>query len=89
MANIASARKRARQAVKNRAHNVALRSRFRTAMKAVLKPLKQGDAQAATEAYKKAVSVIDSTVSKGLIHKNKAARHKSRLNARIRDLAQR
>ncbi|WP_018141172.1 MULTISPECIES: 30S ribosomal protein S20 [unclassified Thioalkalivibrio] len=88
MANIASARKRARQAVKNRAHNMALRSRFRSAMKAVLKPLHKGDAQAAAEAYKQAVPVIDKTVSKGLVHKNKAARHKSRLNARIRDLAQ-
>ena len=88
MANIASARKRARQAVKNRAHNMALRSRFRSALKAVLKPLHKGDAQAAAEAYKAAVPVIDKTVSKGLIHRNKAARHKSRLNARIRDLAQ-
>ena len=87
MANIASARKRARQAVKNRAHNMALRSRFRSSVKAVLKPLHQGDAEAAAEAFKQAVPLIDKTVSKGLIHRNKAARHKSRLNARIRDLA--
>jgi small subunit ribosomal protein S20 len=87
LANIASARKRARQAVNNRAHNMALRSRFRTSVKAVLKPLQKGDAEAAAEAYKQAVPIIDKTVSKGLVHRNKAARHKSRLNARIRDIA--
>ncbi|WP_026287738.1 30S ribosomal protein S20 [Thioalkalivibrio sp. ALJ24] len=86
MANIASARKRARQAVKNRAHNMALRSRFRTYMKAVLKPLRKGDVEAAREAYRQAVPIIDKTANKGLIHKNKAARHKSRLNQRIRAL---
>lgn len=88
MANIASARKRARQAVKNRAHNMALRSRFRTSVKKVLKAIRTGDAAAATDAYRKAVPIIDSTATKGLIHANKAARHKSRLNARIRALHQ-
>ena len=88
LANIASARKRARQAVKNRAHNMALRSRFRTAVKSVIKAIRGGDAESATVAYRKAVPVIDSTVTKGLIHRNKAARHKSRLNARIRELSQ-
>ncbi|TVP91072.1 MAG: 30S ribosomal protein S20 [Thioalkalivibrio sp.] len=88
MANIASARKRARQAVKNRAHNTALRSRFRTSMKKVLKAIRAGDQEAATAAYRNAVPVIDSTSGKGLIHRNKAARHKSRLNARIREMGQ-
>jgi small subunit ribosomal protein S20 len=88
LANIASARKRARQAVKNRAHNMALRSRFRTSVKGVIKAIRAGDQEGATVAYRKAVPVIDSTVGKGLIHRNKAARHKSRLNARIREMAQ-
>ncbi|ACL74279.1 30S ribosomal protein S20 [Thioalkalivibrio sulfidiphilus] len=84
MANIASARKRARQAEKNRQHNMALRSRFRTSVKKVLKAVVAGDKEAAQAALKAAVPVIDGTVNKGLIHKNKAARHKSRLNARVK-----
>jgi len=84
LANIASARKRARQAEKNRQHNMALRSRFRTSVKKVLKAVVAGDKEAAQAALKAAVPVIDGTVNKGLIHKNKAARHKSRLNARVK-----
>lgn len=84
MANTASARKRARQAEKRRQHNVALRSRLRTYVKKVLKAIQSGDQGAAQAAYKEAVPVIDSIADKGLIHKNKAARHKSRLNARIK-----
>lgn len=84
MANTASARKRARQAEKRRQHNAALRSRFRTYVKKVLKAIESGDREAAQAAYKEAVPVIDSIADKGLIHKNKAARHKSRLNARIK-----
>ncbi|WP_018954711.1 30S ribosomal protein S20 [Thioalkalivibrio sulfidiphilus] len=84
MANIASARKRARQAEKNRQHNMALRSRFRTSVKKVLKAVVAGDKEAAQAALNAAVPVIDGTVNKGLIHKNKAARHKSRLNARVK-----
>ena len=80
MANTASARKRARQAEKNRQHNVALRSRLRTAIKRVLKTLESGDKKLATEAYQRAVPIIDTSVNKKLIHKNKAARHKSHLN---------
>ncbi len=67
---------------------MANRSRFRTAVKNVLKAIRAGDQEAATSAYRKAVPVIDSTAGKGLIHANKAARHKSRLNARIRELSQ-
>ncbi|MBK1692630.1 30S ribosomal protein S20 [Ectothiorhodospira mobilis] len=86
MANIASARKRARQAEKNRQRNMAARSRFRTAVKKVLKAVRTGNPEGAAEAYRAAVPVIDKAVSKGVIHRNKAARHKSRLNARIRSL---
>lgn len=86
MANIKSAAKRARQSVKRRAHNMALRSRMRTQIKQVLKAIESGDKTAAQAAYKDAVPVIDSMVMKGIIHKNKAARHKSRLNTRVRGL---
>ncbi len=84
MANIASARKRARQNIKRRAHNMALRSRMRTYVKKVRRAIEAGDKEAAQAAYREAVSVLDSTANKGLIHKNKAARHKSRLNAQIK-----
>ena len=84
MANIQSAKKRARQAVKNRLHNAGQRSHLRTKIKAVIKLINAGEKDAAAEAYKAAVPVIDSSVSKKLIHANKAARHKSRLNARIK-----
>ncbi len=86
MANIASARKRARQAVKRRAHNVELRSRMRTSLKKVLKAIHAGNKDEAQASFKAAVPMIDSSANKGLIHKNKAARHKSRLNARIKAL---
>ncbi|MEJ2654478.1 MAG: 30S ribosomal protein S20 [Acidihalobacter sp.] len=84
MANITSAKKRARQAVVRREHNVMLTSRMRTAVKKVLKAIQSGDKTVAEQAYRAAVPVVDSSVNKGLIHRNKAARHKSRLNARIR-----
>jgi small subunit ribosomal protein S20 len=88
VANSAQARKRARQAEKHRQHNMAQRSRFRTAVKKVLKALAAKDVTAATEAYREAVPIIDRAANKGLIHANKAARHKSRLNARIKACAQ-
>ncbi len=84
MANSAQARKRARQAVKHRAHNMSARSRMRTAIKKVVNAIAAGDKSAAEAAYKVAVPLIDSGAGKGLIHANKAARHKSRLNAHIR-----
>ncbi len=84
MANSAQARKRARQAEKSRERNAGYRSMFRTFVKKVLNAVKAGDKGAAEAAYKEVVSVIDKTANKGLIHKNKAARHKSRLNARVR-----
>lgn len=84
MANIASARKRARQAIKNRLLNASQRSNLRTKIKAVVKSIAAGKKDEAEAAYKSAVPVIDSAVNKKLIHANKAARHKSRLNARIK-----
>ena len=86
MANIASAIKRARQAEKRRQHNGTLRSRMRTAVKRVLKAIQKGDKTEAQTAYKQAVPVIDCSATKGIIHKNKAARHKSHLNARLKEM---
>jgi small subunit ribosomal protein S20 len=87
LANSAQARKRARQAEKHRKQNAAQRSTFRTAIKKVIKAIRTGDKAAAAEAYKAAVPVIDRAAGKGLMHANKAARHKSRLNAHIKALA--
>lgn len=84
LANIASARKRARQAIKNREHNASQRSMLRTHIKAVVKSIDAGNKEIAQSKYKLAVPIIDAAVNKKLIHANKAARHKSRLNARIR-----
>lgn len=84
MANIASARKRARQAVKQNAHNSSLRSRLRTAIKAVRKAVAAGDRAAATAQLRASTSVIDTIADKRIIHKNAASRYKSRLSAAIR-----
>ena len=86
MANSAQARKRAKQAIKRNARNAAQRSHFRTAIKKVVYAIEANDKTTAETAYKDAVPVVDGAVSKGLIHKNKAARHKSRLNTRIQGL---
>ena len=87
MANIKSARKRARQAEKTRKHNMGLRSTMRSSIKKVVNACDAGNKDAAAAAYKEAVPVIDSMVNKGIVNKNKAARHKSRLNARIKALS--
>jgi small subunit ribosomal protein S20 len=87
MANSAQARKRARQAVKQRAHNASLRSELRTAIKKVAKAVLGGDKAAAQAVFQESVSVIDRIADKNIIHKNKAARHKSRLSAAIKALA--
>ena len=87
MANIKSARKRAVQAEKTRKHNMGLRSMMRTKIKNVVVACDAGDKEAASTAYKDAVPVIDSMINKGIVPKNKAARHKSRLNARIKALS--
>ena len=84
VANTKSAEKAAQQAEKHRARNVALRSRMRTAVRTVNAAISGGDKEAARTSYQKAVPVIDSLVGKQIIHRNKAARHKSRLAARIR-----
>ena len=81
MANTAQARKRARQATKQRAHNMSQRSTLRTAIKAVRKAILAGDKAAAAQVFQSSVSVIDRIADKKIIHKNKAARHKSRLSA--------
>ena len=86
MANSAQARKRALQAEKRRQRNAGQRSALRTHIKNVVKAITRGDAAAAQAAYQKAVPIIDRSVGKGLIHKNKAARHKSRLSQHIRSL---
>jgi small subunit ribosomal protein S20 len=87
VANSPQARKRARQAEKRRKHNAALRSVVRTSIKKVLAALASGDAEQAKQAYTEAVPVIDRMADKGIIHKNKAARHKSRLNDKVKALA--
>jgi len=83
---LASGRKRARQDVKLNAANSSLRSKFRTSIKNVLKAVATGDKSKASELFKTAQSVIDSIADKGLFHKNKAARHKSRLSAKVKAL---
>ena len=87
MANIKSAGKRARQSEKTRKHNMGLRSMMRTKIKNVVKACDAGDKDAAVSAYKEAVPVIDSMINKGIVTKNKAARHKRRLNKRVKALA--
>ena len=87
VANIKSARKRARQADKTRLHKMGLRSKMRTHIKAVVSAVEKGDKEAAQAAYKAAVPVIDSMINKGIVNRNKAARHKSRLNKMVKALA--
>ncbi len=86
MANNPSAKKRARQQVKRRANNMSQRSTVRTYTKKVIAQLDQGNFDAAKAAFGVAVPIIDSMVNKGIYSKNKAARTKSRLNARIKAL---
>lgn len=87
MANIKSAIKRARQNVKLRQHNASARSMYRTYIKNVLKAVESGDLEGARAALTKAQPVIDKAAGKGLMHKNKAARIKSRLVARVKAMA--
>ena len=87
MANTAQSKKRARQNDKRRAHKSSQRSMVRTYLKKVYYALEAKDLETAKTAYEQAVPVIDRMADKGLIHKNKAARHKSRLNAHIKALA--
>ena len=86
MANIKSAKKRAIQAEKNRKHNASMRSMMRTMVKKVITQIQAKDKTGASEAFKTMEKVVDRYTNKGLIHKNKAARHKSRLTAQIKAL---
>jgi small subunit ribosomal protein S20 len=86
LANTPQARKRATQAENRRGHNASFRSMVRTYIKKVDAAIATKDYDAASAAYKDAVPVIDRMADKGIIHKNKAARHKSRLNGHIRAL---
>lgn len=87
MANTPQARKRARQNAKRRLHNMALRSRYRTAVKKVRKAIEAGDKAAAQAVFQVSMSIIDSIADKDVVHKNKAARHKRRLSAAIKAMA--
>jgi small subunit ribosomal protein S20 len=87
VANSVSARKRARQTERHRQRNASQRSYVRTRIKRVLNAIEAGDKAAAEEAYKAAVPAIDRSVSKGIMHANKAARHKSRLNQHVRSMS--
>lgn len=87
MANSAQAKKRARQAEVSRVRNTGQRSNLRTFIKKVIAAVESGDVEKAKAAYTTAVPVIDSAVNKGIIHKNKAARSKSRLNNKVRAMA--
>nr|WP_113865443.1 30S ribosomal protein S20 [Brenneria salicis]NMN90486.1 SSU ribosomal protein S20P [Brenneria salicis ATCC 15712 = DSM 30166]RBP64813.1 SSU ribosomal protein S20P [Brenneria salicis ATCC 15712 = DSM 30166]RLM31540.1 30S ribosomal protein S20 [Brenneria salicis ATCC 15712 = DSM 30166] len=83
MANIKSAKKRAVQSEKRRKHNASRRSMMRTFIKKVYAAIATGDKEAAQKAFKDMQPIVDRQAGKGLIHKNKAARHKSNLVARI------
>lgn len=84
MANSAQARKRARQTVKRREYNVSLRSKLRTAIKSVRKAIGSGNKELAKNAFSSSLGTVDSIAGKGIIHKNTAARYKSRLSAAIK-----
>ena len=86
MANIKSAKKRAIQSEKRRKHNASQRSMMRTFIKRTYAAVLVNDSAAAQDAFKKMVPALDRMADKGLIHKNKAARHKSRLNAHVKAL---
>ena len=86
MANTQQARKRARQSEVRRRHNASFRSMVRTQIKKVVSAVDGGNYEQATAAYNSAIPVIDRLADKGIINKNKAARHKSRLNAAVKAL---
>lgn len=88
MANTKQAKKRVRQAEKHRKHNASMRSMLRTYIKKVAAALATGDQKVAASSLQEATPVIDRMVIKGIIHKNKAARHKSRLTAHLKKLTE-
>ncbi|NOT11947.1 MAG: 30S ribosomal protein S20 [Methylococcaceae bacterium] len=87
MANTAQAKKRAKQAEKSRIRNAGQRSNLRTFIKKVIAAVNTGDKEKAQAAFQTAVPIIDSAVNKGIIHKNKASRSKSRLNLKVKSMA--
>lgn len=87
MANSPQSRKRARQAEKRRQNNTGYRSMFRTFIKNLLAVIDSGDKAKAQEAYQATTAIIDKSANKGLIHKNKAANQKARLNARVKAMS--
>jgi small subunit ribosomal protein S20 len=84
---LASGRKRARQSIKENAANSSLRSKLRTAIKAVRKAVAAGDKKLATDTFKASQSIIDIIADKKIVHKNKASRDKSRLSAAVKAMA--
>jgi small subunit ribosomal protein S20 len=86
MANIKSARKRARQAQQRRVHNMSLRTAVRTAIKNAKKAIAGGDAAKAAGALRESQRVIDRVVAKGVLHRNAGDRHKSRLAHALKTL---
>lgn len=88
MANTKQAKKRIRQAEKHRRHNASMRSMLRTYIKKVAAAITAGDQKAALTSLQEATPVIDRMVNKGIIHKNKAARHKSRLTGHIKKMGE-
>jgi small subunit ribosomal protein S20 len=86
LANIKSAKKRAVQSEKNRQHNASRRSMMRTYLKKVIAAIEAGDKAAAQTAYASAQPILDRAAAKGLVHKNKVARHKARLSSKIQAL---
>ena len=87
LANIKSAKKRAKQSEKRRQHNASRRSMFRTSVKRVVAAIEAGNKAEAETAFQAAQPIIDRAAGTGLIHRNKAARHKSRLIAAIQKIA--
>lgn len=87
MANTAQAKKRTRQIEKHRQHNATLRSKYRTSIKKALVASQATDKQATEKALREAVSAIDRAGKKGIIHRNAAARYKSKLSRRVREAA--
>ena len=87
MANSSQAKKRVRQAAKRRLHNMSIRTEARTYIKNVIKAIEAGNKSEAQESFNKMVPVIDKVVAKGIFHKNKVARHKSRLSRKIKAMA--
>jgi small subunit ribosomal protein S20 len=83
---LASGRKRVRQDVKLNAANTSLRSKYRTVVKNVEKAVLAGDKEKATELFAKMQKVVDTVADKGIFHKNKAARDKSRLSTKVKNL---